>query len=200
MASPLTVKRNDYRKNRKSSTIYTPVGVAEFLYKILRRPYFKRILDPAIGSGRLTDPWLQLPFPREIIGVDIIPRRACCHKYFRGRFEEMWELPKPDLVLSNPPFNSAPGRGLYPEIFLKHIFEMYGPTMPAVMFTPMGMLLNQRKKSTRWRWLRDCGAQITSIVSMPLDIFPGVEFHNEIVTFNVTDVQPHFFLPEEALN
>ena len=36
MASPLTVTRNDYHKNRKSSTIYTPVGVAEFLYQLLR--------------------------------------------------------------------------------------------------------------------------------------------------------------------
>ena len=28
--NPLSVSRNDYRKNKKNSTIYTPVGVAQF--------------------------------------------------------------------------------------------------------------------------------------------------------------------------
>jgi type I restriction enzyme M protein len=200
MAAPLTVTRNDYHKNRKSSTIYTPVGVAEFLYQLLRRPSVKRVLDPAIGTGRLTDPWLRGPFQREIIGVDVTTRKARCQQYFRGRFEEMSWLPTPDLVLCNPPFNGAPSKQLYPEVFLKHIFGLFGPKMPTVMFAPMGFLKNQRKRSVRWRWLRDCGAQITSILSLPLDIFPRVEFHNEIVMFNVTGVQPHFFLPEEALN
>ena len=35
MASPLTVQRNDYHKNPKPSTIYTPPGVAKFLFDIL---------------------------------------------------------------------------------------------------------------------------------------------------------------------
>ena len=48
-------------------------------------------------------------------------------------------------------------------------------------------------------WLRDCGAEITSIISLPLDIFPDVEFHAEILIFNVSGIQPHYFLPEEAL-
>jgi len=63
----------------------------------------------------------------------------------------------------------------------------------------MGFLLNQRRKSKRWRWLRDCGAEITSIVSLPLDIFPDVEFHNEILIYNVSGINPHYFLPEELL-
>ena len=108
MASPLTVVRNDYHRNRKSSTVYTPVRIADFLYNLLRRPSIKRVLDPAIGTGRLTDPWLRAPFRREIIGVDVTLCEAACHSYYRGQFEEMTDLPKPDLVLCNPPFNSAP--------------------------------------------------------------------------------------------
>ena len=222
MASPLTVTRNDYHKNRKSSTIYTPVGVAQFLFDILQgahplkrrggpcggggrcRADFHTVLDPAIGSGRLTDPWFDAG--RRVIGCDLLggPPVKKVHRLIRGKFEyRTWpaweECSQPDLVLCNPPFNSAPGRQLYPEVFLKHIFDLFGPQMPTVMFTPMGLLKNQRKKSTRWHWLRDCGAQITSIVSMPLDIFPGVEFHSEIIIFNVNGLKAHYFLPEEAL-
>jgi type I restriction enzyme M protein len=68
------------------------------------------------------------------------------------------------------------------------------------MFVPMGLRLNQRLCSARWRWLRDCGTRITSIISLPLDVFTGVEFHNEILIFNVVGLRPHYFLPEEALS
>jgi hypothetical protein len=36
-------------------------------------------------------------------------------------------------------------------------------------------------------------------VSLPLDIFPGVEFHAEILIFNVKGIDAHYFLPESAL-
>ena len=90
--------------------------------------------------------------------------------------------------------------GSYPEVFLEHTFTLFGYGTPTVMFAPMGMRLNQRRKSTRWRWLRDCGAKLTSIVSLPLDTFPGVEFHAEILIFNVKGIGSHYFLPETALD
>ena len=211
MASPLTVQRNDYHTNPKPSTIYTPPGIAKFLFDILynsmshnvvRHPQFKTILDPAIGSGCLTDPWKTAGC--RILGRDIDPlldrsQYDVCHI---GRFEDVTDptiFPTPDLVLCNPPFNGAPGKRLYPEVFLAHVFKLLGPTMPTVMFMPMGFRLNQRRRSTRWRWLRDCGAKITSIIALPLDTFPGVEFHAEILVFNVAGIQPHYFLPEEAV-
>ena len=107
--------------------------------------------------------------------------------------------PCPDLVLCNPPFNGAAGKQLYPEVFLRHAFRLFGETVPIVLFTPMGFRLNQRRRSARWRWLRDTRANLTSIVSLPLDIFPGVEFHAEILIFNVKGIRPHYFLPESAL-
>ena len=202
MASPLTVKRNDYHRNPKASDIYTPVGVARFLFDVLERPQYQHIFDPAIGSGRLTDPWHESG--RTICGCDIHPRlsQSQYSVCFIGPFEEVDNpalFPEPDLVLNNPPFNGAPGKQLYPEVFLHHIFDLWGPKTPTVMFTPMGFRLNQRRKSKRWRWLRDCGAEITSIVSLPLDVFTGVEFHAEILMFNVSGIKPHYLLPEEAL-
>ena len=220
--NPLSVSRNDYRKNKKNSTIYTPVGVAQFLFDILQRgkkrwtethvranglrydrpDYWLTILDPAIGTGRLTDPWRKPG--KTIVGYDVENGHAECDLFIQGRFEDQTGFPpppigRPDLVLCNPPFNGAPGKRLYPEVFLEHIFELYGPTISTVMFVPMGLRLNQRRKSKRFRWLRDCGAEITSIISLPLDTFPEVEFHVEILVFNVEGIKPHYFLPEEAL-
>lgn len=208
MVSPLTVTRNDYRKNKKPSTIYTPIAVAQFLYSILSPGLLRRfdpnritVFDPAIGSGRLTEPWYVSGC--HIVGCDIQDQGALCHQFSIGPFEhwspEPLVTPKPDLVLVNPPFNNASGRKLFPEVFLRHIFDLFGTDIPVAMIVPMGMLLNQRRKSKRFRWLRDCGAQITSIISLPLDTFPGVEFHAEILIFNVHDIEPHYFLPEEAL-
>lgn len=221
MTSPLTVKRNDYATRPKRSDIYTPRSVAQFLFDILCqagpvdahrlvRPWnnpnglhydcprvFLTVLDPAIGSGNLTDPWYKT---RKIMGCDIVDRRPQCHQFILGRFEDQEHItPTPSLVLCNPPFNGADGKQLYPEVFLRHAFKLFGETMPVVLFAPMGMRLNQRKKSTRWRWLRDSKAELTSIVSLPLDIFSGVEFHAEILMFNVKGVRPHYFLPEEAV-
>jgi predicted RNA methylase len=211
MPSPLTVSRNDYRRNPKPSTIYTPPGVASFLfdilynsmsYNVLRHPQFKTVLDPAIGTGRLTDPWKKAGC--RVLGCDIDPHvdESQCDFCHTGRFEDITDktmLAEADVVVCNPPFNGAAGKRLYPEVFLSHVFTLFRPTMPVAMFTPMGFRLNQRIRSTRWRWLRDCGARITSVVSLPLDVFPGVEFHCEVVIFNVHGVQPHYFLPEEAL-
>ncbi len=222
MTSPLTVTRNDYRKNKKASAIYTPVGVARFLFDILQggkkrwtethvrtdglrydRPNFwLTILDPAIGTGRLTDPWRKPG--KTIVGYDVTTQQADCDLFIQGRFEDETGFPpppigRPDLVLCNPPFNGAAGKRLYPEVFLEHIFKLYGPTIATILFVPMGFRLNQRRKSKRFRWLRDCGAQITSIVSLPLDLFEAVEFHAEVLIFNVEEINAHYFLPEEAL-
>lgn len=208
MPAPLNVNRNNYRKNPKSSTIFTPIGVSKFLFDLLNKKICPRgseientyIFDPAIGSGRLTNPWHEGGF--QVSGVDITKHKGAEYSFFiKDKFEniEAGIFTQPDLVLVNPPFNAGCGRKLQPQVFLEHIFELFGETVPVVLFSPFGLLLNQRKTSTRWHWLRDCEARITSIVSLPLDIFPGVEFHNLIVIFNIPGLEPHYFLPEEYL-
>ena len=208
MTSPLSIKTNDYRVNKKQSDIYTPKNVAQFLFDLLNEKIclcraevkHTRIFDPAIGSGRLTNPWYSAGF--QVSGVDITKRKGAEYSFFiKDKFEniEAGIFSQPDLVLCNPPFNAGYGRKLQPQVFLEHIFELFGETVPVVLFSPFGLLLNQRKTSTRWRWLRDCGTKITSIISLPLDVFPGVQFHNLIVIFNITGLEPHYFLLDKYL-
>ncbi len=199
MPHPLTIKRNDYNRRPKSSTVYTPIGVAKFLFDILypQLPVQAVVFDPSIGSGRLTDPWHDAGC--FIVGCDVIDQGARCHEFDECHFEDMSLSGKPDLILCNPPFNGATGQQLYSEVFLARIIELFGAKVPTVIFTPMGFRLNQRRKSKRWKWLRDCKAEITSVISLPLDIFKDVEFHSEILIFNVPGIRPHYFLPEEAL-
>jgi type I restriction enzyme M protein len=192
----LTVRRNNYNNNPKSSTVYTPSSVARFLFNVLNQAQ-AHILDPAIGTGRLTDPWYEAGC--HITGVDVVDYKPRCHSFHLSRYEDLERLDRPDLILCNPPFNGAPSKQLYPEVFLRHTFKLFGAKVPLILFTPMGLRLNQRKHSTRWRWLRDTKAQITSIITLPLNIFSEVEFHVEILVFNVKGVHPHYFLPEEAL-
>ena len=49
----------------------------------------------------------------------------------------------------------------------------------------MGVRLNQNKGSKRWRWLRDRAPAITSIISLPRDIFGSVDFHCEILLLDL---------------
>ena len=49
-------------------------------------------------------------------------------------------------------------------------------------------------------WLRDSGPTITDIIALPLDIFPGVQFHMELVMFNLPNIEHHRFLPQKYLN
>ena len=52
MSSPLTVKRNDYHARPKRSDVYTPVGVASFLFDTLRFAERRSIGPPGTVSHR----------------------------------------------------------------------------------------------------------------------------------------------------
>ena len=79
------------------------------------------------------------------------------------------------------------------EVFLRQILALCG-NVPIALFCPMGFRLNQRMKSSRWKWLRDeCPAKITSLMMLPLNVFEGVQFHAEIVFFNAPELAPHVF-------
>ena len=100
MPSPLTVKRNDYHARPKRSDVYTPLGVARFLFDVLDRTQAATVLDPAIGTGRLTDPWYDAGC--RIIGCDIVNRQPRCHAFHLGRYEETERIGASDLILCNP--------------------------------------------------------------------------------------------------
>lgn len=213
MASPLSVKKNDYINNPKASDIYTPTWLSYWLYDLVEKSGMKKdiIFDPAIGDGHLTNEFWNMG--STIVGMDIVDKFDDIRvHYFRcGKFEDLDEyetsnfntllsapLPQPDFIIMNPPFNGAPGKKLYPEVFLKKIEELFGNKIPVIVITPMGMLLNQRIRSSRWRYLRD-NWKITSIISLPIDVFDNVAFHAEIVCFNTTGMEPHYFIPEEII-
>ena len=82
---------------------------------------------------------------------------------------------------------------MYPERFLRKIQELW-PGVPTLLFCPHGFRLNQRERSSRRQWLLDL--QITSIISLPLDIFPETNFHVEIIAFNIPSLPAHVFLPK----
>jgi type I restriction-modification system DNA methylase subunit len=54
------VDRNNFYKNEKKATIFTPDSVSEFLYDLLHSHITKDsgvIVDPCVGQGSLLKPW-----------------------------------------------------------------------------------------------------------------------------------------------
>ena len=119
---------------------------------------------------------------------------------------------KPNLIIANPPFNTdirnrdwlkahKMGKALLPEVFTDKIFELY-PKVPMIMISPMGYILNQRKKSDRWKkYSKDQENKISSIMMLPLDAFAGVEFHVCVICFNFPKglLEPFYWFEEKYL-
>ena len=193
----LNVNRNPYFKNPKNSTVYTPGYVADYIYSIINpiiRP--KVILDPSIGKGSLVQGWKD---DCHIVGIDIDPAsERYTDEFLCSKIEDVdvYNMTKPDLIVCNPPFNGASGRKLYPEVFLRKFVEWFGINIPIVLFAPMGFRLNQKKSSKRLRWLKNIGLKITSIISLPLDVFDGVAVHSEILIFNIPKIEAHYWVEE----
>ncbi len=89
----------------------------------------------------------------------------------------------------------------YPEMFMKKIFEVFGDKVKVVLLTIYGFLMNNGINSKRYQWLRDSKFNITSILEIPKDAFmdQGVNIWNHILFFNINDLKPVWFMPEEYL-
>jgi hypothetical protein len=167
----------------------TPPGLAQFLFETISPVYRVRtILDPCAGRAALTKPWIG----RQVVDFEIDNGRD----FFRCPSQI-----ECDLVLCNPPFSQEAESvtGYQPEQFLRRIVEVVPRRTPIVLIAPMGMRLHQEKRSKRWRWLRDEAPAITSIISLPRDAFPFVDYHVEILVFNMPKLNPHYFLPDRYL-
>lgn len=182
-----STQKNRYFDNEKSHTIFTPPPVCNWLKEVLE-PELKNveiIFDPAVGSGNLL-----APFGNEYtkMGCDIVDFGADLDSSFVDDFLS-WRgtYPEIDLFLGNPPYNhnkeSRQKHGknsLLPEMFAEKGFELFGRDLRMVLFAPMGMRLNTRcytkKQGDRYRSIRDNFGDITSIVTLPLDLFPNPNF------------------------
>lgn len=215
-------KLNNYHLNPKSSTIYTPPKLSEFLFNLLQDkiPQDGLVLDPCFGKGSLLKPWLNKN--RSTFGIDNDPE--CFESEGLGSLEiDFLSLTKPfnpkqgqdegdksnlawlnqnkpALILCNPPFNGMKPR-LAPELWLDKILELFGKEIPIVLFAPIGLRICNNYQSQRYqKFLNGHYPPITSIISIPRTIFEGVEFHTEILIFNIPNLQPHYFYQHEPIN
>ncbi len=202
------VDRNNFYKNEKVATVFTPDYVSEFLYEILN-PHIKKnngiIFDPCVGRGSLLKPWKKDGY--DVRGIDIEFQGFPSTKvknYLALTQEDITE--KPALVIMNPPFNidiktkqyikeHYGGRPLLPEVWFQKAVELFGMDVPICMFTPYGFRLNQTAQSKRWmKFANNEYPEITSIVSLPKDVFDGILFHSEVLIFNIPKIKGHFFV------
>lgn len=199
------VDRNNFYKQEKKATVYTPAPVSDFIYNIVGGKISKKdyVLDPCVGAGSLLKPFVKKGF--KVKGVDI-ERQGFPNTMVKNYLSlKKGELAKPSLVIMNPPFNLDKktkeyvkahyhGRPLLPEIWLCKALELFGDKVPMILFTPYGLRLNQTESSRRWRkFVEKEYPEIQSIISLPKDVFDGVLFHAEVLIFNISSIKPHYF-------
>ena len=204
------VDRNNYYAKPKLSTIYTPISVGRFIFTLVADRIDKEtpVLDPCVGAGALLWPFLLSGY--SVIGIDI-EDHGFPKTHVRDYLEvEAGEYPLPSLVVMNPPFNLdskgresvkkySGSRPLLPEVWMRKSCELFGRTVPMALFTPYGLRLNQMTSSRRWRkFVSGEYPEITSIISLPKNIFPNILFHSEILLFNISGLKAHYFYSDPA--
>ena len=169
-------------KGKKRSDTPTDLRICDFLHKIITEKYNPhKILDPCAGDKRLTS-----LFNCKVINYEI--------KEGTDFLKETSKIDC-DFCIMNPPFNvGGKGRKLAVEVFMDKVLELVDNNIPILLITPMGFRLNQRINSTRWKKIRDEYPPISTIISLPLDIFEDTLFHSEIIGFNTDKLKPHYFL------
>lgn len=199
------VDRNNFYDRQKKSTIHTPPGVSQFIYELVNKKISKKkpVLDPCVGAGSLLEPFKANGF--DVIGIDVENQGFPGTQVKNYLKVEPGEIEKPSLVIMNPPFNIDPKtkahlvknygrRPLLPEVWLQKAVELFGKSVPIVLFTPYGLRLNQTQESRRWsRFIEGVYPEICSIISLPKDVFDGILFHSEVLIFNIKGLGGHYF-------
>lgn len=199
------VDRNNFYEEQKKATIYTPNGLSKFIFQLFKDKIDEKglVLDPCVGRGSLLRPFVKGGF--DVLGVDV-ENQGFENTIIKNYLEiEKGEIKSPSLVIMNPPFNidiktkayikeHYGGRPLLPEVWLSKSVSLFGSSVPIVMFTPYGFRLNQSQSSKRWKLFEDgTYPEITSIISLPKDVFDGILFHSEILIFNINGLKAHYF-------
>lgn len=191
----MAIMNSKENKGLKECRVYTPKILVEIIKYIIDTSKLnpKVILEPSIGEGDLIKPFKN---NTKIIGVDIDEKgKNHCDTFYHTDFEKL-ELDKKlenvEAIISNPPFNGHPSRKLYPEVFLRKAIELFGKDIPIIMIVPHGVRFNQKINSSRMKWMAE-NINITSTITLPLDIFPNVAFHTEILFINIPNLKPHYY-------
>lgn len=201
------IKLNNYHLNPKSSNIYTPKEVSEFIFELLKdkrdsiwdwRSTYNmgsHILDPCCGQGSLLAPWKQEGYP--VVGIDSDPNSSADWKtdfLSLTQTDFYWKFKKPQLILCNPPFNGYKGK-CAGEVWLDKIIELFGKDIPIGLFVPYNFRLPWKSNSKRLaKFLTGKYPAISSIISLPTKgLWEKVIFHSEILIFNIKGLKPHYF-------
>ena len=209
------VARNNFYRREKNATVYTPPAVSDFLFALLRDKIAANaiVFDPCVGAGSLLKPFRRAGF--RTFGMDIDHQGfapTLCGNYLAATKRQMQDFlgGKPGLVLANPPFNldaktralaEAQGarRPLLPEIWLQKTIALFGRAQPLALFAPYGLRLNQTQTSARWqKFVRGVYPPIASIVALPKNIYTDILFHSEVLIFNVSGLNAHYFVGENS--
>ena len=189
---------NNYHLKPKNSTIYTPQAVSQFLFNLLA-PLFPNtdslIVDPGCGGYSLLAPWQKTGY--HTLGIDN-DLTSLADDYNDFLSLEQWIYRQPALILCNPPLNGMKPQ-LAPEVWLDKILELFGSDTPIILFAPIGLRVCNSYHGKRYqKFLNGEYPSISSIITLPRTIFPNVEFHTEILIFNISNLQPHYFFQPQS--
>lgn len=189
------LQKNNYHQKPKSSTIYTPPTVSQFIFELLKDKVKRgTIFDPCSGQGSLLAPWKKTGYLTW--GIDIDPSSNADTKtdFFTCEpYESEWN-DEISLVLCNPPFNGYKGKAAA-EVWLDQIIKLFGKDIPIILFAPYNFRLPWKKDSKRLsKFLSGEYPPIASLISLPTKgLWEGVIFHSEILIFNIQGLKGHYF-------
>lgn len=211
ISSMYNLQKNNYHLKPKPSTIYTPPEVSEFIFNLLKDKFSNQagqrswILDPCCGKGSLLEPWNEAGY--FTYGVDLeknklvnsvkdfLTMTSADFRRLSCSFEKPEEYQMQfDLILCNPPFNGYKNK-LASEVWLDKIIELFGKEAPIVLFAPEGFSRRFDRLNSKRLAKLESGfyPRISSRITLPKNIFPEVEFHSEILIFNIKGLEPHYF-------
>ena len=186
-------------KTQKKSVVITPEYVGKSIYNNVKRYPFKNILDVGSWTGSLSNSFRR-KHHSQIIGLDITNEYE--DKFTHFIHKDFLECSKKDfiglnidLVVMNPPFGKNKQYGdLYPNLFIKKTFEIFGDTMPVIMISGHWFLSNS---NNRMQYLNN--ANITRITTLHKGTFKacGVEVEADILYFNIKQKTSVDFLKVE---
>lgn len=183
------MNNKDFKKSSnisKKSVVLTPDFVAKNIYDNVKRFPYKKILDLGCYNGNLSK-YFKRKKGIEIIGLDIDDEfkdnfDRFIHLDFLNCKKEDFDF-KPDLILSNPPFGlNSEFNALYPDLFLKKIFELWGENIPIILIVGHWFLSNS---SVRIKFLNSCN--ITKKTTLHKKTFENcdVSVESSILYFNI---------------